>query len=719
MKNIFFFCFISLLFFTQCTPKLGETVKKDIPGSTDMPVVDKPVTFRSAPPVAGPAPRIKMGKAEQFRLDNGLQVIVVENRKLPRVSYQLFVDAPSIHERSTAGAIQLAGDMLNKGTASKKKSDIDESIDYIGATLRTSASGMYAASLKRHNTALLEVMSDVLLNPSFPQEEFDKLVKQYNSNLAQSKDDPSSLSRNISNQVVYGKNHPYGESMTEETLANITIADAKAYYKDYFKPNISYLIIVGDISLNEAKPMVEKYFGKWEASSNVINKTYKTPVPPNGATVDFVNKSGAVQSVINITYPVDLKPGTPDVIKSSVMNTWLGAGVYFGNRLNQNLRETNAYTYGARSSLNTDKEVGYFAAGASVRNEVTDSSVIEFMNEFKYLRNTRIDEAELQKVKNVLSGAFGRSLESPETIARFALNTARYKLPADYYSTYLEKLQRVTADDVMAMAKKYIRPNNAHIVVVGNKDEVADKLVPFAKSGKVNFYDYKGNLLKMDDEVIPAGVTAKTVVEDYINAIGGRKKLEAVKSFEAEMATEMQGMALKLELFQMTPDKYALFVSMGGNVMQAEVMNGDKGLVSGMGNSKKVEGAEMENMKDKAITFPELTYAEAGVKMDLKGIEMIEGIKAYKIETTSPKGSKETHFYDVKTSLKIHTISTEEEGGQKMVSTRALSNYKDVDGILFPHTMTVTNSAMPMPMKMETKSIKINGDIDQSVFSID
>ena len=707
------------MFFTQCTPKVGETVKKDIPAKTDVLVVDKPITFRSNAPTPGPAPRIQMGKAEQFRLDNGLQVIVVENRKLPRVSYQLFVDAPAIHERSTAGAIELAGEMLNKGTSTKMKSEIDESIDFIGATLRTSASGMYGASLKRHNTALLEVMSDVLLNPSFPQKEFDKLVKQYNSSLVQAKDDPSALSNNISNQVVYGKDHPYGESMTEETLAKITIADAKAYYKDYFKPNISYLIVVGDISVAEAKPMAEKYFGKWEASSNVINKSYKTPVPPSGTTVDFVNKSGAVQSVINITYPVDLKPGAPDVIKSSVMNTWLGGRVYFGNRLNQNLRETNAYTYGARSRLSSDKEVGSFAAGASVRNEVTDSSVVEFMNEFKYLRNTKIDTAELQKVKNVLSGSFGRSLESPETIARFALNIARYKLPADYYASYLEKLQAVTADDVMAMAKKYVRPDNAHIVVVGNKDEVADKLIPFAKSGKINFYDYKGNLLKMDDDVVPAGVTAKTVIEDYINAIGGRKKLSAVKSIQAEMSTEMQGMALKLELFQSTPDKYAMFVSMGGNVMQGEVLNGNKGMVSGMGNSKKVEGAELETMKAKAVAFPELTYVEDGYKMELKGMETVEGVKAYKVELTSSNGAKETHFYDVKTSLKIQAIETQELEGQKMVTNRAISNYKDIDGILFPHTMTVTNSAMPMPMKMETKSIKVNGDIDESVFRVE
>jgi len=716
MKNICFFCFISLLFFTQCTPKTGEVVKKEIPGNTDAPVINKPITFRSTAPAPGPAPRIKMGKAEEFRLDNGLQVIVVENRKLPRVSYQLFVDAPIIRERSTAGAIQLAGDMLNKGTMTKKKSEIDESIDFIGATLRTSGSGMYAASLKRHNTALLEVMSDVLLNPSFPQGEFDKLVKQYNSSLAQEKDDPDALSRKISNQVVYGKDHPYGESMTEETLAKISVADTKAYYKDYFKPNISYLVVVGDISVSEAKPLVEKYFGKWKASSNIKKESYKTPVPPNGTTIDFVNKSGAVQSVINISYPVNLKPGAPDVIKATVMNTWLGAGVYFGNRLNQNLRETNAYTYGARSSLNTDKEVAAFSARASVRNEVTDSSVIEFMNEFKYLRNTKIDAAELQKVKNVLAGQFGRALESPETIARFALNTARYNLPNDYYSTYLERLEKVTAADVTAMAKKYILPDNAHIVVVGNKDEVAGKLAPFAKSGKVNFYNYKGELQKMEETAIPAGVTAETIIEDYINAIGGRKKLESVKSIEAEMSANMQGMEMKIEMYQQLPDKYALFMSMGGNVMSGEVLNGDKGVLSGMGTSKKAEGDELFSLRKKAEPFAERRYTKEGYKMEMKGMEEVEGAKAYKIIVTDPKGNKDINFYDVKTSLKIYMIVTEDNGGQTKI---AISDYTDHKGVLIPHTVVMSGGQLPMPLKMETKSMKVNEAIDQSVFSVE
>jgi zinc protease len=209
MKKLsLYLLFISVLL-AQCTPKTGETISK----APETPKVEapKPATFRSTAPAAGPAPRIQMGEAEQFALDNGLQVILVENHKLPRVSYQLFVDVPALTEKEAAGTIQIAGDMLSKGTKTKSKSEIDESIDFIGASLSTNPNGMFGATLKKYNESLLAIMSDVLLNPSFPSAEFDKIKKQYASGLTQEKEDPDALSQNLSSKLIYGANHPYGE----------------------------------------------------------------------------------------------------------------------------------------------------------------------------------------------------------------------------------------------------------------------------------------------------------------------------------------------------------------------------------------------------------------------------------------------------------------------------------------------------------------------------
>ena len=326
--------------------------------------------------------------------------------------------------------------------------------------------------------------------------------------------------------------------------------------------------------------------------------------------------------------------------------------MYFGNRLNQNLREDHGYTYGARSSLSADEHVGEFSAGASVRNEVTDSAVMEILHEFNVIRTQKVAADELQKVKNVLNGAFARSLESPETIARFALNTARYKLPKDYYATYLEKLSEVTAEDVMAMAQKYIKPENAHIVVVGSQDDVANDLRVFAKNGPINFYNNSYEKIEAPARVLPADMTAEKVIDNYLQAIGGNAKLKDVNAIETKMSGKLQGMKIEVEVYQKSPDKFASLTMLNGSVLNAEILNGNKGKISGMAGNKDLEGAELNELKERAVPFKELRLKELGYTMELAGIENVEGKDAYKVKLTNANGSKGIDFYDMDTHLK-------------------------------------------------------------------
>lgn len=689
MKHITLFCFILALLSMQ-----GVNAQED---------------FRKTAPKAGPAPKIELGTYEQFELKNGLKVITVENNKIPRVSFQLFIDVPPLKEGEKAGTADLAGQLLSRGTSSKSKAAIDESVDFLGATLNTSASGIFAASLTKHQDKLLAIMADVLMNPSFPKEEFEKLKTQTISNLAAAKDDPNAISGNVANVLRYGKDHPYGELVTEKSVEKITLEACQAYYNTYFKPNISYLVVVGDIKAKAAKEIAEKYFGKWE--KGVVTKpAVPSVIMPTETTVDFVGKTGAVQSIIALTYPVELKPGSDDAIKARVMNTLFGG--YFRSRLNNNIREDKGYSYGVRSSLSSDRHIGYFSAGGAVRNEVTDSSITEFLKEMKALNVEKVPADELTLVKNVLSGSFARQLESPQTVARFALNTALYNLPKDYYSTYLEKISAVTADDILAMAKKYLNPDKAHILVVGNKDEVAEKLKPFAASGKVNFYDYYGN----EEEAMaatPEGIDAATVIDNYIKAIGGKDKLTTVKDMSTKMEASMQGMTLELNTMQ-KEGKFALTVGMGGMVMQEQKYDGEKGVNIAQGNKQMVEGNDLENLKLQAMLFPELSYADLGCKLELKGIEAVENKKAYKLIVELPTGKKTTEFYDVETGYKIRTVA--EEAGTSIITD--ISDYAEVEGIKAPQTIKLSGM-MPVPMIFKMADIAINKGIEDSVFTIE
>jgi predicted Zn-dependent peptidase len=310
------------------------------------PPVKKPETKidRSHAPAPAAAPKIQIGSYQFYTLENGLKVIVVENHKLPTVSYSLELDIDPVKEGSKAGAAGFAGDLMSSGTNSKNKDQIASSVDFIGAQFSTSSTNLYGSCLTKHAESLLEIMSDVLTHPVFPAEELEKLRKQALSGLESEKTDPNSISTRIGNQVKYGKNHPYGENTTEESIQGITREDLVAYYSTYFKPNVAYLVIVGDIKPEVAKAQAEKYFGSW-TKGEVPSKKFRTPKAPEGNEVVFVPLTGAVQSVIDITYPIELMPASQDALVAGVLNNVLG-GSGFQTRLMQNLREDKAYTYG-------------------------------------------------------------------------------------------------------------------------------------------------------------------------------------------------------------------------------------------------------------------------------------------------------------------------------------------------------------------------------------
>ena len=665
--KIILLALVSAFTLTMCTPKTTESVtmvKEEMSEVKEMvKEVDPALLWRSEAPSAGAARKIQLGNYNTFTLANGLEVIVVENNKLPRVSYSMSLKNNPLIEGAQAGYVSIAGDMLSRGTKSRTKSEIDAEVDFIGAQLSSYSGGVFAASLTKHKEALLELATDVLYNPVFDETEFEKLRTQYISGLQTQKSDPNSMASNVANIVNYGRNHPYGEVQTESSLQNIKLKSCKQYYTDFFKPNNAYLTIVGDVTLEEAKADAEKYFGSWE-KGDVPSNEYGMPPAPVETNVAFVNKEAAVQSVINITYPVDLKPGSDDAIAAGLMNSILGGGIFSG-RLMQNLREDKAYTYGARSRLGTDNLVGEFVAFASVRNEVTDSSVTEFIYELERMITEPVSKEDLQLAKNSNAGAFARSLESPQTLARYALNIVKFDLPTDYYETYLEKLEAVSVADITSMAKKYIRPGNANIVVVGNKDEVADKLKKFDANGEIDFYDAFGKKLEIV-ETIPTDITTTQIIGNYIAAISPSAKMEDIKSLHQVYSMSIQGQPIEVNMFIKDNTKLAMQMKMMGNVMSEQRFDGMKAQVSGMGQETQVmtEGAMYDQLKSQVKIIEQRFYEEDGYDLELKGIEEIEGQQVYKVGVTSPNGVKSTEFYSVENGYLVRTVKVDTETGK-------------------------------------------------------
>lgn len=669
---------------------------------------------RSKAPQAAPARAIKIGDYQTFTLKNGLQVFVVENHKLPRVQFTLQLKHEAIFQGEKEGYVSMAGTLLGTGTTTKTKAQLDEAIDYIGANLNTHANGIFASSLSRHTTKVLDLMTDVLYNPSFAPEELEKLKTQTLSAIQAGKDDPNSIAGNVNDALVYGKQHPYGLFTTEKSVEVITLDDIKGYYNTYFKPNNAYLIIVGDMDLKTAKSLSEKYFGKW-AKGDVKAAAYQQPTSPAKTYVAFVDRPASVQSIINISYPIDFKPGPPDAIKARLLSQILGGGS--SGRLYKNLRETHGYTYGAYAQLVSDRLVGKFNASASVRNEVTDSAVVELLAEMKRLINEPVTQEELDIAKAEVAGSFGRSLESPSTIASFALNTVQNNLPKDYYANYLKAVEAVTLADIQAIAKKYIKPENAHIIIVGKSADVADKLKAF---GELKYFDINGEptTAPIKAVALPAGLTAEKVIANNIAAVGGEKKINELKSVKITSKGTIQGMEVTMVSSKKTGGKYLMELSVVGmGVMQKVVSDGKGAAMTSQGQKIPLDAALKELSLFEALIVPETMLAKMNVKTTLKTIESVNGSEAYVVDYSFPAGGKMTSYFDVKTGLKVQTtLFVQSPQGEMAVPTH-YQDFKEVNGVKLPHTMI--QAMGPSKLKFEATSAEANIALDDTIFKVE
>ncbi|MEX0966693.1 MAG: insulinase family protein [Bacteroidia bacterium] len=669
---------------------------------------------RSIRPEAGPAPEIQLGEIDSFSLANGLKVFVVENSKMPTVAYNLYFDNDPVLEGEAAGYVNVTGDLLSYGTKTRSKEQLDKEVDFIGARLGTSSENVYGFSLKKHQEKLLELMADVVLNPSLKEEDLEKILTQVRSGLATQKDDPDAMARNVRAVLVYGKHHPYGEVVTEKTIENVTAEMCRKYYESYMRPNVSYLAVVGDISVEEVRPLIEKHFGDWKRG-DVYEYNYPEPQAPENTQVALVNKSGAVQSVVNITYPIQLKPGAPDAIAAEVANNILGGGS--SARLFNNLREKHAYTYGSYSNINIDPRVGSFNAFAKVKTEVTDSAIHEMLSEIRMMYEDSIPEEELNRIKNNMTGSFAIRTEDPQTIARFAINTERYDLPADYYANYLKNLGEVSAAEVQQAARKYMKPDNSYILIVGDREVVRDKVQRFSGNNEILYYDYAGNKVELMSAEVPEGMKAEDVISRYLNAIGGEASIKNVRDINYTYMGSIQGRELQLTLKQKAPNKFLSSMSMGGMEMQKQVFNGEKARESGMQGTREITGSELDRFRYGTRIVEEMHYSDEGYQLELQGIENIDGTDAYRIEVVNPAGKTSMEYYDVNTGLKIRSSENEETPGGTVTIATDYSDYKEVEGIKIPKEMTI--NAPPMPIKFILKQAEVNEGIPDSEFAIE
>ena len=451
-------------------------------GSAPPPSAPEPTVtpgIQTTPPVPGEAPEVSLPDPVRRRLSNGLEVILVEQHELPVVDVRLVLrtggaaDAPA-----QAGRATLLADMLDEGTTTRTALQIADELEYLGAELGTDAA--WDASLATLHVLrprlddALALMADVILHPTFPDEELERKRAERIATLIQQRDEPRFLASNAFASVLYGAEHPYGISLlgTDASIRALRRDDLLRTYRRYWRPSNAFIVVAGDVTIADLLPMLERHFGEWEDAA-VEPATLPAPPAARASSVFIVDKPGAAQSEIRVGQ-IGVARDTPDYFPLLVMNTMLGGS--FTSRLNMNLREEKGYTYGARSGFDQRMSAGPFTAAAAVHTAVTDSAVIEFLREMRRMRDERVSDGELDRAVNYIAYGLARRFETTNDIASNVSEAELYRLGDDYFDTYVSRVRAVTADDVQRVARTYLDPAQWSIVIAGDRAAIEDKL---------------------------------------------------------------------------------------------------------------------------------------------------------------------------------------------------------------------------------------------------
>jgi zinc protease len=448
--------------------------------------------FRRRPPEPLALRPLSLPKPTETTLPNGLRIVVVEDKRLPLVSFRLSFRTGKANDPSgVAGLTDLTTSMLTEGTESRTSRQIADEVARLGASLSASTSSDFttiaASSLSIYMDEILDLLADVTLRPTFPQSELDLLKKNTKEALKAQRAQASFLASERTAKVIYGQ-HPYSViAPTTETIDAITREKMSQSYSSRFTPDAAVLVIVGDIKKDEIVGKVERLFKNWKRRESG-KATFPAPPSRNSRTLYVVDRPGSAQSNIVISN-VAINRTNPDYFSMVVLDTILGSTS--SSRIFMNLREEKGYTYGAYTTLDARRETGAFNATAEVRGAVTGASLKEFFYELERIKSTPVTDEELKNAKSFLTGVFPIRLETQERLIAELVQIQMYGLPNDYLHTYRERIMAITKEDLLRVARKYILPETAAIVIVGDAASIMEQIKPYAS--KIEIFDSTGN----------------------------------------------------------------------------------------------------------------------------------------------------------------------------------------------------------------------------------
>lgn len=671
---------------------------------------------RSKIPASGPTPEVNLREAKEFKLKNGLTVLVANDTKFPVVSWSLNLNNPPVFEGDIAGVQSLTGSLLGKETQKNDKDEFAEKVDFLGASINVSPNGGFGYCLSKYQDEVFSLFAEAALHPKFTEKELNFEKEQLIEGLKSGENSAAAIASDVRNAFFFGKNHPSGEIVTEETVNNVVLQDVKDFYNNRFKPSNGYLLFTGDITVKEVKKLLKTYMKDWESGSVTVPE-YPSFKDVSTTEINFVDVPNAVQTELALMSVSEMKMTDKDYHAGLVANYILGGA--FGSYLNMNLREENGYTYGVRSNLGTGRWYNSsFMASTKVRNMVTDSAVVEILKEIKRIKTEPVDAEMLSNAKAKFLGNFILQSEDKTVAARRALSIKTNKLPEDFYKNYIANINAVTIEDVQRIANKYFNDEKARIVLVGKAADILENVEKIEWNGSnlpIKYFDKKANPTEKPEvsKPIPDGVTAMTIMANYIEAIGGKSAVDNVTTLMINAEVTIEGAPFKptAVLKSMTPNKMSMEMSIAGmGTIMKQKFDGNTGYAEQQGMKQPMSEEDITEQSSQKGLFPEAYYSSE--EIELMSLGDLDGSDAYKIKV---KGAKESfRYYDASTGLLLKEESSEEAQGQSFTSVTIHSDYREVNGVLIPFGRQITTG--PQVIGFNANEVLINSGVTDEDF---
>ena len=615
-----------------------------------------------------------------FTLRNGLQVIVLEQPQSGRLNIRFWIDVPLHHEGSRAGLTELVGVALQG--CSPELPD---------GYFRSDERGWWTEGPVGTGDSLMRLLSSRLLKPDLADSNWQTAKIAYLKKLSIRLQNPLSVSRSVARAVVFGPGHPYGLLPEPAMVNRLTAADGRRFYEQYVHPGISFLVIAGDITASEARRLAETHWESWP-SVEVGRDYYPRPEFMQARKLGLVTMSSADSlASFCLAAPLRLRPAGADERIAQLL------GQVLLQRLQQQWPD---YTFVI--NWRADVNAGHLeiaAAGPSVR---LDSLMYACEQELGRLRRDLVSQEELLTARQQLFDRYQRALEQPQGLTQLLLDQLRYRLPSDYLAKWQDRYLPVSAADLLEICQIYVKPDQLLAMVVADST-MANKY----KGQKIHHYDSFGNELQLAGLLVPEGLTAETILSNYLSAIGGTERLSTVHTLSQTMIASLNNMELEMTVVKEKPAKLSIELFAGELLITQTIYDDTMATLVVMGDTQQIDRRGLTDLRDQALIFPEISYLQNGYTATFVASDIINATQVYVLDIVGPLGIAKTEYYDAATWLKVRTVVNRGE-------VAAINDYRDyraVDGILFPFSI-ISQGLVEQPLQFIVESIELNQPVD-------